>query len=195
MKIKNTLLTTLVACSIAVSSANALIIVGGAITTTGGTVNITQDITLNITSSGFAQHLVLDNWVTNDGNFSGIELTPNTLSYQINDGSIQTAEITSFTDNSTITSGVLTPDDGYFFFDSISVTAGDTLKILSASYTTTSSPNWNPEAIQSFAGDVFLASLGGSTRLSDNVAVPEPSTYAALAGLAMLGYVIARRRK
>ncbi len=177
------------------AAASAQIIVSGTINQVAGqgTLNITSPITFEVTSTGLLYGIVFDNWVTSDGTTTTVALDSG-LSYRINGGSVQTlAGTNTFYDNGN-SNGDLTVNDGFIVFATTSVTAGDTFSLLSGSYITTGNGSFNTQAIQTFTGDLFLLS-NNNTALSGHVsAVPEPSTYAALAGLAALGLTMAVRR-
>lgn len=179
-------------------AASAQIIVGGSINQGGGpgTINIGRPITFDVTSTGNLYGIVFDNWVTTDGSTTSVALNSG-LSYRINGGSLQTLSgANTFYDNGN-SNGDLTVDDGLIVFATIPVTAGDTFSLVAGSYTTSGNGSFNSQAIQTFTGDLFLLSSNNTAMSGLVSAVPEPSTYAALAGFAALGLtmVVRRRRK
>lgn len=193
----------LVTCVLSLTvAASAAIIVGGTINQDDGTgtVQITAPITFTVLGAGTFRNIVMKDWVTSDGSFSGVGFTSG-LSYSINGGAAQTASVSEIYDNFTSSFHDFSPGDGFFKLDDlhdISVNPGDTFSLLTGSYTTYGNDRFNPLAIQTFTGNLFLIDVNGdalSGVVAAGSAVPEPATDAALAGLAVLSLAFVSRRR
>lgn len=172
------------------------VILSGDVTSTGGTLQITSDISFNITSTTTDfRALAFDEWVLSDVSTQG--LTMNNLNYQINGGAIQSTSNSTLQDNFTGIDGPLTANDGYVLFDALSVTAGQTVTIKAGSYTVTSGHgDFNPTAVGTFTGNAFLTTATTPISLiSNTVVVPEPEDFAALAGLGCVGWFLFREKR
>lgn len=175
-------------------AARAIISFSGPITTTGGDIEITESFDVTITTGGSIQVVVLDDWVTSDGSNSGLTVSPSSLSYRINGGAVQSVSIDSVWDNLGNPNNDVAPNDGYFLLTfPLPVLLNDVITFEVQSWSTGSNIDWNPEAIQAFNGNAFVADSGGNA-LSALTPVPEPSAYAALAGIVALGLAVCRRR-
>jgi hypothetical protein len=141
--------------------------------------------------------LVLDNWVATDGGLTQISsFLPTGLSYKRNGGATQITASLALIDNFNFISGVsVTPGDGALDFGNIPAISGDTITILSGTYTKTAGvvANFNPLTNQTFTGNVFLAESNNATRVSNIVVIPEASS--ALLGLSGLATLALRRRR
>jgi hypothetical protein len=92
----------------------------------------------------------------------------------------------------------LTQNDGYLYMTTpISLSLGDVFTLKAATYTLAANslpPGFNPQAQQSFTGNMFLINVSGVRLSGDSSAgpVPEPGStmLGALAGLSLL-----RRRR
>lgn len=178
------------------SSAHGVIIFSGPLQSSGGSIEITSDVTFNITSTGTVFGLILDSWVTSDGDPSALSLS-GPFSYSINAGPVQNGSVSFAYDNEPPygSFGDVESNDGAIQLSAISVNAGDTLTVFAQTFNVVfGDSGWNPQAIQSFAGDVFLADFIGDS-ISDVVAVPEPSTSAILLSLCVLLATITRLRR
>lgn len=192
----------LVAASAAVLTvpAYAAVIFSGDPNVSGGpsTLQITHDIDFTITSTGFAQLLVFDNWVgTSDGTLSQIaDSPPSLLSYRIDGGATQSVPISGLLDNNH-TAGSINSTDGFLWFSAISVVEGQTLTILAQTHTFGGVNSFNASTKQVFTGDVFLSTTGGLMRSSpvSLSSVPEPSEWAVAAGVGLVGFAVWRRRR
>jgi hypothetical protein len=173
---------------------DASIILSGDIATTGGTLTLTEDISFNIEAGNAVRGLAFENWVTTyDGTRNTEPLTPSSFRYTIDFGSEQTAMVNSLRDN--YPTGEISNTDGYILLtNSFPVSAGQTLTIVAQSWTMGASTTFNPQAIGTFTGDVFLFN-NDAERFATTTAVPEPSTWAAFSGLGALGFVMLRRRR
>lgn len=137
-------------------SLEASIIVSGTPNQNGGTgtIQITTDVSFNITSTDGAVSLIIDEWVNSDGGPAAA--TMDDLSYQINGGPIKLTTGTAFQDEASITQGNITPNDGLIAFDSIAVSAGDILTIKSGSFDFPGHVAMNAGLLGTFTGDLFL---------------------------------------
>ncbi len=177
------------------STSQAAIVVVAPTASTAGTLNITQDITFNVTTAGIVGIVLLDEWVTTDGS-STLGVLPTKFTFSVNGGAnTQSANSSRITDNANFTSNGITPNDGFLTIDNgagISVALGNTFTLRSGTFVIPATANFNSQATQTFNGNVFLADNAG-TRLSGNVAVPEPTS--ALLGLFGGGCLLLLRRR
>jgi len=195
MKRTTLLLSTLAFLTLGLRPARAAIVVIAPTPTTAGSLVITQDIVIPVTVSGPAQLLVFDNWVpTSDGGAHTSALGAS-VQYTINGGSSQTATNATLTDNAVTPLFDVTASDGYFTFPTFfAVTIGNVVTFTAGTYPLAATSFFNPQATQTFTGNVFLAN-NFAARLSNNIAVPEPNT-AALCGLGLLlGGAVRRHRR
>jgi hypothetical protein len=169
--------------------ADAAIVVLAPTSVNGGSVSITEDITIAINASGTLRTVVLNNWVTPDSFKTESTVLP-LLSISLNGGEKQFYS-SYFYDNIADTFNGFTPGDGYFFINNgPNVALGDIITIYAATYTLGSIGNFNPLATQTFTGLVFLAG-GSGERFSNNVSIPEPSAF----GLISLAVICALNRR
>ncbi len=189
-----------VACVAALTlPAQSAVIISGGINVNGGTgsLEITHDIEFTITTSGFTSTLVFDNWVgASDGGLNAVLDNPAALlSYRIDGGTTQTTAINGLYDNHHAL-GLIDQTDGFLLFSSISVVAGQTVTIPAQTHTFSGNSDFNGNAVQVFTGDVFLSTTSGAVRSSavSLSSVPEPSEWAAAAGVGLLGFAVWRRR-
>ena len=158
---------------------------------TNGSVTFTQDITFTITTAGNAGAFILDDWVTNDGTnsasvFSGLAISQNGGASFMLHGSLR--------DNLGANVASLTVDDGYFnVTNSFGVAVNDTITVLAGTYTLGAADGFNPQATQTFTGNMFITDTGAN-RISEVVLVPEPTTLGLLIVGGMLGLAASRRR-
>lgn len=159
------------------------------------TFTITQDITFDVTTSGAAAFLVFDEWVISDANGDGVDVAPTAnLTFSLNGGSPDVRFAASIIDNAVSDMIDISANDGWLEFLSFDVTAGDTLTISSTTYTLTSNPGFNATIPSVFTGNLFITDTSGN-QLATLTIVPEPSTYAAVLGIAVLGAVWLFKRK
>lgn len=189
-------ITALATLAAAVSSGSAAIVLSGdfndGIPTP--TLTFTEDIVLTITTDSNAGSLVFDEWAITDGSQTSVVDSPEQLiAYELN-GSDATVDLTGLFDHLNFTSNDITPNDGlldFSLFSGIAVTSGDIVTITAGSYTFTSSPDFNPALGDiTFTGDIFLIDFGGN-RISEIVAVPEPSALL----LCTIGSIAMLRRR
>ncbi len=155
-------------------SSRASVIVVAPTQTAPGSIQFTEDITFTITSSGFAETFVFDNWVTSDGSLTASQLTPDVF-FSLNGGApFQLA--TTLYDNLATNYGEMTPGDGYLFHTGIAVQPSDILAIKQGSYTLKEA-GFNPEVTQTFTGNMFITNSAGEI-ISSQTVVPEPGTLA-----------------
>ena len=171
---------------------------GGA---TVGSISITAPITFDIDNDATEGILlVLDHWVKSDdsiGYFApGSEGI--TIDYSLDGGdTTQSATFNYMIDNYVNNEGDIKPNDGLMVFTSpsFSVSNGDQLTLFAKTWSVQPLETVNPEAYQTYTGNVFLVSNSNNERISNIVSVvPEPDTFAALCGLSALGLVLAGRR-
>jgi hypothetical protein len=174
---------------------HAAIVVSGDPASGTGVISITSDITIPIIATGDVRTLVFDEWVSDDGvsNFDGI--LPSEISYILNMNPVAFAGGLGVTDNqSSSVLGAVSSNDGYFYFDIFSVVPGDVLTIGAGTWSMPAIAGFNPSAIGTFRGEVFLGSSFGD-RLSDNVAIPEPNAATlVLIGLSLMPALARKRR-
>ncbi len=171
--------------------ATAGIIVVAPTNSTSGSLQITADITFNITTAGSGQLIIFDEWVTSDGSQAFANLSPH-LSISIN-GALPISRFGTFVDNLVFNQGQITSNDGYIFLNSsFSVSAGDTVTLKAATYNIAAISGFNQQASQTFIGNMFITD-GNGTRLSNPVAVPEPSGLALVLTAGVVGLFLRRR--
>jgi hypothetical protein len=181
-------LVAILICSAAQQS-NAAITVVAPTSTTAGSFNITSDITFTVTNAGTAAAIIIDEWVISDNFRNFTNLSPNLLLSVNNAPAI--SFITSFADNLNAGGGAVSPNDGYVFLPiGFAVDFGDTVTLLAGVYALSPAAGFNPQASQTFTGNVFLADANAA-RLSSNVAVPEPS----ITGLLLSGVALTALRR
>jgi hypothetical protein len=170
---------------------------------TTGSLQITEDINFQITTTGFFQAIILDEWVVS--NFSTHTIggspyfTPDSIEYEIN-GSLQTVGIQGILDNWAGFISDATPNDGSLIFDHvIEVTVGQVLTIKAGNYTfgpglDMVESGFNPQGNQTFSGNVFLVD-GSLNRVSDTVALAVPElSQTLLLGFGGIVMMLCRRR-
>ncbi|MEM1159026.1 MAG: PEP-CTERM sorting domain-containing protein [Verrucomicrobiota bacterium] len=186
---------------LAVSHSESAVILSGDFQTGSPTptLAITDDITFNIIANGLATYLVFDEWVASDGSGNAVSFVTigpsgQSINYSLNGGSTTSAQAFQFFDNNATDFGDISENDGWLDFDSsfFALTTGDTLTIAAATYTFNFNTDFNPAVPSNFTGNVYIAD-GGGNRLSNIVAVPEPTTglLVALAG----GLLVLSRRR
>ncbi len=169
------------------------IVVTAPTASSNGSFQITTDITFAITTSGTAHVFLLDEWVTSDNSWTFSNYSPD-LQISVNNGA-SGAYAGRFADNFNSFGFQLSPNDGYLVTNAvISVTSGDNVTLKAGTYSLGSVEGFNPQANQTFTGNMFLTDVIG-VRLSDIVALPEPSTFLLMlsAGLVMSPIRRARR--
>lgn len=179
----------------AASPANAAIILSGNLNTgtPTPTLTITDDIDFDIIGSGFVFALFFSEWTTADSVQTALAPMPvQNFAYELN-GSGGTTNVLGLYDNIAAASSGLTPNDGYMGFGGMSVANGDSLKVLAGTYTFGSNPDFNPllNGI-TFTGNVFLTDIS-SIRMSNIVAVPEPSSVLLVSALSLSGLLRRKR--
>jgi RNA polymerase subunit RPABC4/transcription elongation factor Spt4 len=176
----------------ALTQASGVVIVVAPTSDTSGSLQITQPISFPITQSEDAWILVFQNWVTSDGTSRFANLAPD-LAFSLNENANTVTGIIS--DNLAFSTFDMAPNDGYLILDGgVSVVSGDTLTLSAGTYTISAVGDFNPQTTQSFTGNMFVADVNGS-RISEIVAVPEPSAYAAVLGVVSLALLLRRRRR
>jgi len=173
------------------NQATAGIIVVAPTNSTSGSLQITADITFNITTAGSGQLIIFDEWVTSDGSQAFANLAPH-LSISIN-GASPISRFGVIVDNLGFTQGQVTANDGYIFLNSsFSVSTGNTVTLKAATYNIAAISGFNQQASQTFIGNMFVAD-GNGNRLSNPVAVPEPSGLALVLTVGVAGLFLRRR--
>jgi hypothetical protein len=138
--------------------------------------------------------LVFDEWVTSDGSQTAPSLAGQTVTFS-RGGTTTQVGLQSLNDNLARTAGAMTSNDGFLLFSGYAVTAGDTVTIKAGSWSFSGAALFNPQTVQTFTGNVFLANALGSALSSPISAgpVPEPGQYAQVAGVGVLGWALLRR--
>lgn len=163
-----------------------------------GVLEITEDIIFNVTVSGSFLSVVFDEYVTSDGNFTAVLLSPSVIGYSLN-GISGTTSAATFVDNNEQISGDISANDALFYasdgFDqatAIQLAANDEFIIKAGTWSIAADADLNPAIVKNFNGQVFITNSLGE-RISDVTYVPEPSSaiLASLGGLALL----ARRKR
>ncbi len=188
--------TTLAAITLAALSVTAS---HGVVTITGdpasgtGELEITEDITFTISTTGEFWLLVFDEWVTSDGHLTQSSQTPVTLAYSLNGVDSTTSDI-QFADNLNLSANDVSANDGYLgtYTDPVAVNSGDIFVIKAGKWAMNEDVQLNPGIIGTFTGSVFLADDDG-IRISNILTVPEPSS-ALLLGLGVFRLSLRRRR-
>jgi hypothetical protein len=195
MLLMKTILSCLFALLFALTPASAVIIVLAPTDTTEGSLEITQPIHFPITQSGDANVFVFQDWVTSDGNPVQVALFPE-LSFSLNQNSLTRQFFIG--DNADSTYGDVGPSDGFLGIPDpdavVAVEVGDTLTLSVGTYAIFPVAGFNPQATQTFTGNMFVTDNVGN-RLSEIMAVPEPSAYAAVLGVVSLALLLRRRRR
>lgn len=177
------------------SSAFAIINVAGDFSTAGdASVQITQNVTLTVTTAGNFSGLVFDEWVATDDSVNQVDMSD--LTFSLNGGAAQFTQSTSLIDNYNNTFSSLTPNDGFFFFDPILVSLGDTVTFSVQTVSNTGAIAGMNPALDGppFSGQAFLMDSNGN-RISNLTPVPEPATAGLLLGGVALGLLYFRRRE
>ena len=183
------LLLALCLMSAGVFAAHGAIVVVAPTASASGSFYVTEDVTFQITiaSENRSIGFHFDEWVTSDGNQTFAAFAPD-LALSIN--GISTTYAGDFADNLTFKVNEVSANDGYFITRSpISLAVGDILTVKAGSYTLQPTPNFNPQATQTFVGEFFVANENG-IKLADSVIVPEPSSML----LVVVGLLLMHRR-
>lgn len=182
---------------LALSASAASITVVAPTPTTNGSLTISEDlifsVTSNVINSGI--NFVMDEWVTGDGGSNGSFLSPD-LAISINGGAVSLPAFIIDNPNSFNTWPDITANDGWFGHpDPLNFLIGDVITLKSGSYTLQSDSGllgFNSQSNQVFTGTMFITN-GSAVRVSNIVALPEPSS-ALLLGGSLAGLLIRRRR-
>ncbi len=190
-------LSLLITLGALAGQSDAAILITPPTNTTPGSLQITHDITVAVTTAGEANMLVLDNWVTWAGSYANASVTP--LLNILHNGAAVPVAYSLMVDNAG-TGGTLDSGDGYLGFATndntlagYQVVPGDTLTIQAGTYTlTTGMLAFNVPAGGVYEGNVYLANWN-AVPLSQAIAVPETGTIGLLA-LGAVGAGFSRRR-
>jgi hypothetical protein len=177
--------------SLSCASSQAAVSIVAPTASTNGSVQFPADISFLIISPGFSGiYLILDEYVVSDGTNTFSNPVVNDIMVSINGGSASAAGAIFF-DNAADPMDPPLENDGYFYFTgSFPVIPGDILTIKAGTITYGAVGNFNPQATQTFTGNMFL--LNGFTGAVMGVPVPElgTATLSLLAAAALL-----RRRR
>jgi hypothetical protein len=178
-----------------VSVARSAIIVSGDVNDTQATCSITftSDISYNLTGgSPFGFQLVFKDWVTTSNGLPTLASIQSPVPFEIS-GVANNVTVPLLQPDRNTTTIDLTPTDGtlVFTFDG-GTTQGEVITIEAGTYTFHGLMFLNPQMVQTFTGDTFLADFNGGA-ISQTVAVPEPS-LTMLLGCMGAGLLHRRRR-
>ena len=184
------LILSLVALCVMVTASQGMVSVTGTVANGTGVLSVDQDITFSVHTDGFAQMVILKNWAPSDASASGILLTGN-ISISVGSNPSQMYSLVYLEDHLFGSAfNDLALGDTYFYWDTdVPVRAGDTLTIHTGSWALDTNATFDPSITGTFVGELLLADISATA-----LGVPEPGTYAALAGVAALGLAIIRRR-
>lgn len=121
--------------------------------------------------------IIFDEWVISDGVQWGVPVS--TALVHLLNGALGMAAFKLF-DNFAVNIADITANDGYFYGNVSAFAAEDVFVLKAGTYSLAAESSFNPQATQTFTGDMFLTDATG-VRISDNVPVPEPATAALLA--------------
>ncbi|MCC5805913.1 MAG: PEP-CTERM sorting domain-containing protein [Opitutales bacterium] len=139
--------------------------------------------------------IVFQDWVTSDDMQRSAQLDPQ-LAISINGGPDTSLSAVLYDNYATNTSDI-GPNDGFIYifpYSVGSVSSGGTVTLLAGNYTIAATSGFNPGVTQSFSGNMFITDTYG-VRISDIVAIPEPSAYAAVFGATGLALLLRRRAR
>ncbi|RPJ33996.1 MAG: PEP-CTERM sorting domain-containing protein [Verrucomicrobiaceae bacterium] len=162
-----------------------------------GSLTISDDIVFTITTSfNSSVNFVMDEWVTGDGNANGFGLANPGLAVSLNFGAVDTSASYIFDNpNSFDSFPDLSANDGWFGRYLVPLFVGDVVTLKSGSYQilADSTAGFNPLANQVFTGNMFIMDGNTTTRVSNIVALPEPSSVF-LFSCSLVGLASRRRR-
>lgn len=185
------ILTTVTALAFTSFSGGAAIILTGNPGQAGGTLQSDAELTFTLTSSGDIYAIIFDNWVSADDGRLNERFGTGSITYRIDGGSPATVSGTvGLIDNVVRAIGSVSPRSGALAFDggSIPASAGQTITFSPFTLSLTSDSNFNPLALGSFTGNVFLIDTGNDRITPSIAAVPEPEEEAACAALGLMGF-------
>lgn len=176
--------------SLSCTSSQAAISIVAPTASTNGSVQFPADISFLVINPAFSGiFLILDEYVVSDGNNTFSNPVVNDIMVSINGGSPSAAGAIFF-DNAADPMDPPFENDGYFYFTgSFPVVPGDILTIKAGTITYGSVSNFNPQATQTFTGNMFL--FNGLTGAVMGVPVPEPGS----ATLSLLTAAVLLRRR
>ncbi len=182
-----TIFRTIFALSSLLLSANnsmAAISVVAPTRNTNGSLQIAEDLSFVITTTGSVRAVVFDEWVPNNDRNDTTSNINAGLVYTLNSGQQLTAGQRTFAHDNWAAANLnaISRRDGYLFFGTnINVREGDTFTIESASYVLSRTNGFNPATTQNFMGRLFLVNQNGTIIGRQLQAVPEPSSFLLLA--------------
>lgn len=182
------------------NSAEALIVLEG--TSAGGTFAITEDITFEITQTGIVTGFRLVDWQSTLDSTQSLALPlvpPTTIQIDLN--SVPHTLDFGIFDNNYFNNGDAGPEDGFIAFGNtfgVLVNQGDVMTVFAGSWNWTGlDGQFNLSALGTFDGTITVTDSAGITFGTTNLApVPEPGTWALVAGIPALFFVgLVRRRR
>lgn len=177
------------------------VVLSGDVAAGTGQLEIQSDLEFLITADGNASLIVFQGWAdTWDATNTSANISQSSIAYKIY-ANPQSTTVSHLLDNNSYWASQsvdVQQEDTYIYLSSggFSVVDGWTIYIDAQTFDLDATTNFNSNVAGSFSGYVYLADANGN-RLSGFEtlgAVPEPSTYAAIMGAAVLALGVWRHR-